>query len=121
MPENMLPQIKPKKKPRGKPFAKGNKIGAAGRPEGSKNHTNLNLWLGQIWQDIGDVEQIDNYEKRIEVCKWAVGAILSKVMNLPATPGDSVGNAALMAAMETQARIKDLASPIEIAPSVPQL
>jgi hypothetical protein len=84
------------------PFKKGNSGNPSGRPEGSKNKSYLDPshWLQRADEE---VQKSTNPAKRMEIVKWATELIMQKVPVLPATPGDSVGNAVAAQALITQA------------------
>lgn len=100
------------------PFKKGQPPGP-GRPEGSKNKNFLvpSMWLELLWNDIQNVDP----ESRWPKIKWVVEQMMPKVPGIAATPGDSVNNAAIMAAVEAQARSRALPMLAEVPPDAPGL
>ncbi len=70
------------------------KKGEGGRPVGAKNKNYLDAshWLGLAHEEVH--KEADG-EKRMSIVKWATELIMAKVPALPATPGDSVSNAAV--------------------------
>lgn len=82
-------------------FTKGSKPGP-GRPQGLKNKSYLDAshWLQRADEE---VQREESAEKRFNIVKWATELIMAKVPALPATPGDSVGNAVAAQALINQA------------------
>jgi hypothetical protein len=83
-------------------FVKGKSGNPNGRPEGSKNKSYLDAshWLQRA--DV-ELEKQEDAFKRMEIIKWATELIMAKVPALPATPGESVGNALVAQTIINQA------------------
>lgn len=75
-------------------FKPGESGNPNGRPKGSLNKATVNYLDFQIWfqQVKEDLEKLKP-EERIEVCLRVIEKLMSKVQNLPGTPGDSLDNA----------------------------
>jgi hypothetical protein len=96
-------------------FKKGQSGNPAGKKPGTKNksYLSLNVWFELIhdrMQKLPD-EQVLAYSFR------AAELLLSKVQMLPTTPGESVSNAAMVAALEAQRTQASL----EVPPNAPGL